>query len=156
MPDYFVKHGPLAIWDYYLTNYDDAGNARVLPSKTTFGTTAAVNPHPSYSPETVMDTDGNGTVTIMFNYTADDDRAWFENIADTGALELVTYDQYHTTLNDHLTYTKDTEAHHGSTLVLSTLLSSRITSAATAVIMFAFVRPMQTAKNLTRWLLFMW
>lgn len=116
LPDYFVKHGPLAIWDYYLTNYDDAGNARVLPSKTTFGTTAAVNPHPSYSPETVMDADSNGTVTIMFNYTADDDRAWFENIADTGALELVTYDQYHTTLNDHLTYTKDTEAHHGSTV----------------------------------------
>lgn len=114
LPDYFVKHGPLAIWDYYLTNYDDAGNARVLPSKTTFGTTAAVNPHPSYSPETVIDTDGNGTVTIMFNYTADDDRAWFENIADTGALELVTYDQYHKTLNDHLTYTKGTEAHHGS------------------------------------------
>lgn len=116
LPDYFIKHGPLAIWDYYLTNYDDAGNARVLPSKTTFGTTAAVNPHPSYSPETVMDTDGNGTVTIMFNYTADDDRAWFENIADTGALELVTYDQYHKTLNDHLTYTKDTADHHGSTV----------------------------------------
>lgn len=117
LPDYFVKHGPLAIWDYYLTNYDDAGNARVLPSKTTFvGTTASVNPHPSYSPETVMDADGNGTVTIMFNYTADDDRAWFKNIADTGALELVTYDQYHKTLNDHLTYTKDTEAHHGSTV----------------------------------------
>lgn len=116
LPDYFVKHGPLAIWDYYLTNYDDAGNARVLPSKTTFGTTATVNPHPSYSPETVMDADGNGTVTIMFNYTADDDRAWFKNIADTGALELVTYDQYHKTLNDHLTYTKDTEAHHGSTV----------------------------------------
>ena len=116
LPDYFVKHGPLAIWDYYLTNYDDAGNARVLPSKTTFGTTAAVNPHPSYSPETVMDTDGNGTVTIVFNCTADDDRAWFENIADTGALELVTYDQYHKTLNDHLTYTKDTAAHHGSTV----------------------------------------
>ena len=116
LPDYFVKHGPLAIWDYYLTNYDDAGNARVLPSKTTFGTTAAVNPHPSYSPETVMDTNGNGTVTIMFNYTADDDRAWFKNIADTGALELVTYDQYHKTLNDHLTYTKDTADHHGSTV----------------------------------------
>ena len=116
LPDYFIKHGPLAIWDYYLTNYDDAGNARVLPSKTTFGTTAAVNPHPSYSPETVMDADGNGTVKIMFNYTANDDRAWFENIADTGALELVSYDQYHNTLNNHLTYTKDTEAHHGSTV----------------------------------------
>ncbi len=116
LPDYFIKHGPLAIWDYYLTNYDDAGNARVLPSKTTFGTTAAVNPHPSYSPETVMDADGNGTVKIMFNYTANDDRAWFDNIADTGALELVSYDQYHNTLNNHLTYTKDTEAHHVSTV----------------------------------------
>mgnify|MGYP004667609259 CR=1 FL=1 len=116
LPDYFVKHGPLAIWDYYLTNYDDAGNARVQPSKTTFGTIAAVNPHPSYSPETVMDAKGNGTVKIMFNYTANDDRAWFDNIADTGALELVSYDQYHNTLNNHLTYTKDTEAHHGSTV----------------------------------------
>ncbi len=116
LPDYFIKHGPLAIWDYYLTNYDDAGNARVLPSKTTFGTTAAVNPHPSYSPETVMDAKGNGTVKIMFNYTANDDRAWFDNIADTGALELVSYDQYHNTLNNHLTYTKDTESHHGSTV----------------------------------------
>ena len=116
LPDYFIKHGPLAIWDYYLTNYDDAGNARVLPSKTTFGTTAAVNPHPSYSPETVMDAKGNGTVKIMFNYTANDDQAWFENIADTGALELVSYDQYHNTLNNHLTYTKDTEADHGSTV----------------------------------------
>lgn len=63
-----------------------------------------------------MDANGNGTVKIMFNYTADDDRAWFKNIADTGALELVTYDQYHKTLNDHLTYTKNTEAHHGSTV----------------------------------------
>ena len=116
LPDYFVKHGPLAIWDYYLTNYDNAGNARVLPSKTTFGTTAAVNLHPSYSPETVMDAEGNGTVTIMFNYTANDDQEWFDHIADTGALELVTYDQYHSTLNNHLTYTKDTADHNGSTV----------------------------------------
>ena len=40
LPDYFIKHGPLDLWDYYLTNYDNAGNVRVLPSKTTFGTTA--------------------------------------------------------------------------------------------------------------------
>lgn len=38
LPDYFIKHGPLAIWDYYLTNYDVKGNIRTEAEKTTFGT----------------------------------------------------------------------------------------------------------------------
>lgn len=119
LPDYYLGHTSLALWDYYLTNYDDEGNARVLPKQTTFSTTPAKNEHPSYSPVTKLNEDNtSGNVVIMFNYknsaAKDGDEAWFDNIADTGALELVQYDQYKTVLNNHLTYTKDTTDHNGT------------------------------------------
>ncbi|MEE1367710.1 MAG: S-layer homology domain-containing protein, partial [Evtepia sp.] len=121
LPEYYLGHTPLAPWDYYLTNYDDEGNARVLPKQTTFSTTPAKNEHPSYSPVTKLN-EGNtsGNVVIMFNYensaAKDGDKAWFDNIADNGALELVQYDQYKTVLNNHLTYTKDRTNHGGGTV----------------------------------------
>lgn len=119
LPDYYLGHTSLALWDYYLTNYDDEGNARVLPKQTTFSTTPAKNEHPSYSPVTVLDEDNtSGNVVIMFNYensaAKDGDKAWFDNIANKGALEQVQYDQYKTILNDHLTYTKGTTDHNGT------------------------------------------
>lgn len=117
LPDYYLGHTSLALWDYYLTNYDDEGNARVLPKQTTFSTTSAKNEHPSYSPVTVLDKTGNGNVVIMFNYknsaAQTGDEAWFNGIAEEGALELVQYDQYKKVLNNHLTYTKDTTDHNG-------------------------------------------
>lgn len=117
LPDYYLGHTSLALWDYYLTNYDDEGNARVLPKQTTFSTTPAKNEHPSYSPVAELDEDGNGNVVIMFNYknsaAKDGDEAWFDSIASQGALELVQYDQYKTVLNNHLTYTKGTTDHNG-------------------------------------------
>ena len=117
LPDYYLGHTSLALWDYYLTNYDDEGNARVLPKQTTFSTTPAKNEHPSYSPVTVLDKTGNGNVVIMFNYknsaAKDGDKAWFDGIAEEGALELVQYDQYKTVRNNHLTYTKGTMEHGG-------------------------------------------
>lgn len=118
LPDYYLGHTSLALWDYYLTNYDDEGNARVLPKQTTFSTTPAKNEHPSYSPVTKLNEDNtSGNVVIMFNYknsaAKDGDKAWFDNIAEEGALELVQYDQYKTVLNNHLTYTKGTTDHNG-------------------------------------------
>lgn len=117
LPDYYLAHTPLALWDYYLTNYDDEGNARVLPKQTTFSTTSAKNQHPSYSPVTVLDEAGNGNVVIMFNYknsaAQTGDEAWFDGIAEEGALQLVQYDQYKTVRNDHLTYTKGPMEHGG-------------------------------------------
>ena len=123
LPDYFLAHGPVAMWDYYLTNYDDEGNVRINAKKTTFGTAAAVNEHPSYSENTVLD-EGNesGTTVIMFNYTADKDKTWFDNIAeynesaDNGALELVSHDQYKTVLNHNLQFEKGKADHNGSTV----------------------------------------
>ena len=119
LPDYFVKHGPLALWDYYLTNYDDEGNARILPNKTTFGTTAAVNPHPSYAAPVVLDEHDNGKVVIMFNYETDEDKAWFDNIVPyskdndgNGAVQLVAYDQYKSTWNYNLNFTVEKNVDH--------------------------------------------
>ena len=123
LPDYFLAHGPVAMWDYYLTNYDDEGNVRINAKKTTFGTAAAVNEHPSYSENTVLD-EGNesGTAVIMFNYTKDKDKTWFDNIAaydesaHDGALQLVSHDQYKTVLNDNLQFKKSTADHNGNTV----------------------------------------
>ena len=123
LPDYFLAHGPVAMWDYYLTNYDDEGNVRINAKKTTFGTAAAVNEHPSYSENTVLDEgDESGTTVIMFNYTKDKDKTWFDNIAEydesahDGALELVSHDQYKTVLNHNLQFEKGTADHNGNTV----------------------------------------
>lgn len=127
LPDYFIKHGPLDLWDYYLTNYDNAGKVRVLPSKTTFGTTAVRSEHPSYSEPLVLDENGNGEVVVKFNYTSEADKAWFNNIASydasssEGAVQLVAYDQYKNTWNRNLNFTKGTAEHNGSTVATLTI-----------------------------------
>lgn len=127
LPDYFIKHGPLDLWDYYLTNYDNAGNVRVLPSKTTFGTSAVRSEHPSYSEPLVLNENGEGSVVVMFNYTSEADKAWFDNIASydasssEGAVQLVAYDQYKNTWNRNLKFEKGTAEHNGSTVATLTI-----------------------------------
>lgn len=127
LPDYFIKHGPLDLWDYYLTNYDNAGNVRVLPSKTTFGTSAVRSEHPSYSEPLVLNENGEGSVVVMFNYTSEADKVWFDNIASydasssEGAVQLVAYDQYKNTWNRNLNFTKGTAEHNGSTVATLTI-----------------------------------
>ena len=127
LPDYFIKHGPLAMWDYYLTNYDDAGNVRVLPAKTTFGTSAVRSEHPSYSEPLVLDEDGKGNVVIMFNYNTAEEKAWFDSIVDfnennsEGAVQLVAYDQEKNTWNRNLQFTKGFDKHNGSTVATLTI-----------------------------------
>lgn len=127
LPDYFIKHGPLDLWDYYLTNYDNAGNVRVLPSKTTFGTSAVRSEHPSYSEPLVLNENGEGSVVVMFNYTSEADKAWFDNIASydasssESAVQLVAYDQYKNTWNRNLNFTKGTAEHNGSTVATLTI-----------------------------------
>ena len=127
LPDYFIKHGPLAMWDYYLTNYDDAGSVRVLPAKTTFGTSAVRSEHPSYSEPLVLDEDGKGNVVVMFNYNTEEEKAWFNSIADfnednsEGAVQLVAYDQEKNTWNRNLQFTKGFDKHNGSTVATLTI-----------------------------------
>lgn len=127
LPDYFIKHGSLAMWDYYLTNYDDAGSVRVLPAKTTFGTSAVRSEHPSYSEPLVLDEDGKGNVVVMFNYNTAEEKAWFDSIAafnednTEGAVQLVAYDQEKNTWNRNLQFTKGFDKHNGSTVATLTI-----------------------------------
>lgn len=127
LPDYFIKHGPLAMWDYYLTNYDDAGSVRVLPAKTTFGTSAVRSEHPSYSEPLVLDEKGEGSVVIMFNYNTAEEKAWFDSIAafnednTEGAVQLVAYDQEKNTWNRNLQFTKGFDDHNGNTVATLTI-----------------------------------
>lgn len=127
LPDYFIKHGPLAMWDYYLTNYDDAGSVRVLPAKTTFGTSAVRSEHPSYSEPLVLDEDGKGSVVIMFNYNTAEEKAWFDSIAafnednTEGAVQLVAYDQEKNTWNRNLQFTKGFDDHNGNKVATLTI-----------------------------------
>lgn len=127
LPDYFIKHGPLALWDYYLTNYDNEGNVRVLPSKTTFGTSAVRSEHPSYSEPLVLNENGEGSVVIMFNYNTEEEKAWFDRIAafnednTEGAVQLVAYDQEKNTWNRNLQFTKDFDKHNGNTVATLTI-----------------------------------
>ena len=127
LPDYFVKHGPLAIWDYYLTNYDVKGNIRTEAEKTTFGTKAVPNPHPSYSVATELGQD----VVIMFNYTSAADIQWFDHItpysADNqkGSVQLVSYDQYKGTWNYNLEFTKGKTNHAGNTVATLTIKANQ-------------------------------
>ena len=127
LPDYFIKHGPLAMWDYYLTNYDDAGSVRVLPAKTTFGTSAVRSEHPSYSEPLVLDEDGKGNVVVMFNYNTEEEKAWFNSIAafnednTEGAVQLVAYDQEKNTWNRNLQFTKGFDDHHGNKVATLTI-----------------------------------
>ena len=127
LPDYFVKHGPLAIWDYYLTNYDVKGNIRTEAEKTTFGAKAVPNPHPSYSVATELGQD----VVIMFNYTSDADKQWFDHItpysADNqkGSVQLVSYDQYKGTWNYNLEFTKGKTNHAGNTVATLTIKANQ-------------------------------
>lgn len=113
-PAYILAHGAVSSWDYYLTNYDDNGNVRISPTKTTFDLTSGVK---SYSPDAELKRDVNaaygvsGTVEILFNYNTEDERQWFDAVAEHGGLALVSRDENKITLNRALNYTKSTEAH---------------------------------------------
>ncbi len=111
LPEKILTHGPVAMWDYYLTNYDEDGNVRISPKQTTYDLTAKQNPHPAYSPDAVFDKDGNVTVTIMFNYNTDEEKEWFDGI---NKLELAEYGQYQNTINSNLRYNVQKNVSHGS------------------------------------------
>ena len=66
LPEKILTHEPVAYWDYYLTNYDENGNARISPKKTTYNLNEEKQTHPSYSPDAVLPKNGKAAVTILF------------------------------------------------------------------------------------------
>ena len=116
-PGYMVAHGPVSVWDYYLTNYDTDGNLRTEPSKTTFSLSGSKENSgiPAYySPDTELKK--NGEAVIMFNANTDTEKEWFKAIdADSPkSLQLVSFDERLDLLNDSLEYEKKENVRHGS------------------------------------------
>lgn len=113
--DYMIAHCPISVFDYYLTNYDDNGSIRVEPSKTTFGSdnAAPAETVKYFVSEAEWKKDGTGKIVILFNYSTEREKKWFDGIPETGALALVENNENKTPLNDHLAYSKSTEDHYG-------------------------------------------
>lgn len=116
-PAYVLGHGPVSVWDYHLTNYDAEGNVRVRPSKTTFSLSGQQQDSgvPAYySPDAELRENGSGTVLIQFNYNTDEEKAWFDAIAEqAGSVQLVAYNENRNPLNDSLNFSKQTGIAHG-------------------------------------------
>lgn len=114
-PEFMLAHGNLSYWDFYLTNYDDKGQPRVDPIKTTFNLSGKVaSDVPAFYSADAELTEGatpgqiSGQVVIEFAQDSDADKDWFaavpENTANT--VQLVAYNDNKNVLNDNLSYTK--------------------------------------------------
>ena len=119
LPDYFMANGPVYTWDYQLRNFDDAGNVRVTPAKTTFDMDGKVTPivkHFSPDAELIEDEASEygvtGEVQLMFNYEkgTEAEKEFVNGIQD---VDLVNYNENKNTLNDELEFTLDKNFVHG-------------------------------------------
>lgn len=114
-PDYMIAHGPVSYFDYYLSNYDENGQVRVDPAKTTFnisGETATDVPAFYSADAELHESDGHygvsGTVTIEFAQETDADKAWFAAVPanKSGTVQLVADNENQDVIADNLSYTK--------------------------------------------------
>lgn len=108
-----MANGAVAVWDYHLTNYDEAGNVRVYPEKTTFDLDASDESIPYYSPDAEVTEEGTGEVIVMFNYSTAEEKQWFDGITD---VDLVAFNENNNTLNDKLQYKTEQVEHNGKTV----------------------------------------
>ena len=108
-----MANGAVAVWDYHLTNYDEAGYVRVYPKKTTFDLDASDESIPYYSPDAEVTKDGKGEVIVMFNYSTEEEKQWFDDITD---VDLVAFNENNNTLNDKLQYKIEQVKHNGKTV----------------------------------------
>lgn len=109
--DYIIAYGAVPYWDYYLTNYDDEGNVRTEPSKTTFNLSGEEDSDvPAYySAAAEISSEGTGNVVIQFAYESAEDKAWFDAAANKGGdVRLVAFNENKNTLNSNLRFTKNT------------------------------------------------
>lgn len=117
-PKYIIGYGKVAVWDYYLSNYDDEGKLRYKPKTTTFDLNLAATRKVTEKPYYTVPAVEEGNVEVQFNYTDEADKIWFDRIPATGALQLVSDNENQTTLNKELVYTKSFNEHHGKTVAV--------------------------------------
>lgn len=120
-PKYIIGYGKVAVWDYYLSNYDDEGKLRYKPKTTTFDLNLAATRKVTEKPYHTVPAVEEGNVEVQFNYTDEADKTWFDRIPATGALQLVSDNENQTTLNKELVYTKSFKEHHGKTVAVLTV-----------------------------------
>ncbi len=108
-----MANGAVAVWDYHLTNYDEAGKVRIYPEKTTFDLDASDESIPYYSPDAEVTEDGKGEVIVMFNYSTAEEKQWFDGISD---VDLVAFNVNNNTLNNKLQYKTEQVEHNGKTV----------------------------------------
>lgn len=117
-PDYMIAHGAVSYFDYYLSNYDENGQVRVDPTKTTFNISGQeVTDVPAfYSADAELKaSDGqygvSGTVTIEFAQDTDADKAWFAAVPEnkTGTVWLIADNENQNVISDNLSYTKNND-----------------------------------------------
>lgn len=110
--DCIIAYSAVPYWDYYLTNYDDEGNVRMEPSKTTFNLSGEEDSDvPAYySAAAEISSEGAGNVVIQFAYESAEDKAWFDAAAKKGGdVQLVAFNENKNPLNKDLKFTKSTD-----------------------------------------------
>ena len=101
-PAVFLAHGSVYVWDYNLDNYDENGIIRWKPETTTFDLGEEKSGIRYYAPAAELTEDKSnlygvgGQAVVMFNYTEEVDKQWFDETpkSSTGIWKgLQQYDQ---------------------------------------------------------------
>lgn len=118
-PAAFLAHGSVYVWDYNLDNYDENGNIRRKPETTTFDLGEEKSGIRYYAPAAELTEDKSnlygvgGQAVVMFNYTEEVDKQWFDEITKVA---LVSGNGYNNTINGDLRYEKKLGEHYGNTV----------------------------------------
>ena len=118
-PAAFLAHGSVYVWDYNLDNYDENGNIRRKPETTTFDLGEEKSGIRYYAPAAELTEDKSnlygvgGQAVVMFNYTEEVDKQWFNEITKVA---LVSGKGYNNTINGDLRYEKKLGEHYGNTV----------------------------------------
>ena len=118
-PAAFLAHGSVYVWDYHLDNYDESGNIRYKPETTTFDLGEEKSGIRYYAPAAELTEDKSnrygvgGQAVVMFNYTKEVDKQWFDEITKVA---LVSGKGYNNTINGDLRYEKKLGEHYGNTV----------------------------------------
>ena len=118
-PAAFLAHGSVYVWDYHLDNYDENGNIRRKPETTTFDLGEEKSGIRYYAPAAELTEDKSnrygvgGQAVVMFNYTEEVDKQWFDEITKVA---LVSGNGYNNTINGDLRYEKKLGEHYGNTV----------------------------------------
>ena len=116
-PAAFLAHVSVYVWDYNLDNYDENGNIRRKPETTTFDLGEEKSGIRYYAPAAELTEDKSnlygvgGQAVVMFNYTEEVDKQWFNEITKVA---LVSGKGYNNTINGDLRYEKKLGEHYGN------------------------------------------